>query len=143
MKTSKDLKQLLVDVNIKKGPKFTGLGLVLCADYSKLPMISLKKDDDKLLRTISSYQLLVDFLAKSSNSNSPYHDGFHILNQNFELTHLSQFISPTIVKTVSVRHEFGSRYRTAIYCSLLPGVIACGVLSKNYKATVFVKGKSK
>jgi hypothetical protein len=104
-----------------------------------LPIAPLKIIDKNIQMPIKPLEVVTDFLIEVSNSNNKYHDGFHLLNNNLELTHIAQFIAPKIIQ-LNLNEEFGSRYRTAIYTSLIPDVIACGVLSKNYSPTVFVEG---
>jgi len=141
MNSAKRLMQLLKDVDSRKGEKFSGLGIILYNDNPNLlPISSLKKVNSQL--PITSYESIVNFLIDVSNSNNPYHDGFHLLNKNFELTNISQYIAPPIIKDLKLELEFGSRYRTAVYTSFLNEVIACGVLSGNYAPKVFIKGNS-
>jgi DisA bacterial checkpoint controller nucleotide-binding len=139
MKLPQDLLRLLIDINLKKGNKFSGLGLVMYKSVKELPIVPLKIIDEDIQLPITPIEIVTDFLIKVSNSNNKYHDGFHLLNKSLELTHIAQYLAPKIVK-LNIKEEFGSRYRTAIYTSLIPDVIACGVLSKNYPPTVFVKG---
>ena len=139
MKLAQNLLQLLIDINMRKGKYFSGLGLVMYKKIDNLPISQLKKIDQDIQLPIKFYESVIDFLIKVSNSNNKYHDGFHLLNENLELTHISQYLAPDIVKA-KVDEEFGSRYRTAIYTSHMPDVVACGVLSKNYPPTVFVNG---
>ena len=139
MKSAQNMLQLLIDVNIRKGDHFSGLGLVMYKNIDNLPISPLKKIAEYIQLPIKPYDLVIDFLIDVSNSNSKYHDGFHLLNENLELTHIAQYLAPPIVKT-KLDEEFGSRYRTAIYTSLISDIVACGVLSKNYPPTVFVNG---
>ena len=139
MKSAQNLLQLLIDINIRKGNHFSGLGLVMYKSIDNLPISPLKKIAEMIQLPIKPYDLVIDFLIDVSNSNNKYHDGFHLLNENLELTHIAQYIAPPIVKTI-LDEEHGSRYRTAIYTSLISDVAACGVLSKNYPPTVFVNG---
>lgn len=139
MKLAQNLLQLLIDINMRKGKHFSGLGLVMYKNMDNLPISPLKKIGQHIQLPIKSYGSVIDFLINVSNSDNKYHDGFHLLNENLELTHISQYLAPQIVKT-KLDEEFGSRYRTAIYTSHMPDVVACGVLSKNYPPTVFVDG---
>ncbi len=140
MKSALDLKKLLEDINIRKGLKFAGIGIVLCTSYKDLPISPLVETVNEDLYSINSYSSLVDFLIKASSMDNHYHDGFHILTRDFKIAHLSQYVSPPIVKNITLKNEYGSRYRTAVYCSYLTSVIATGVLSNNYPPTVFSKG---
>lgn len=142
MKTSNDLLELLIKIDSLKPKNFSGLGLVLYENIDNLPVASLKIIEPSIKLPIKDYESIIDFLLEISNEDSKYHDGFHFLNKNFELTHISQYIAPPIAKNY-LGLESGSRYRTALYTSFLPQVIACGVLSNNSRPTVFVNGVEK
>jgi len=140
MKSAEDLHKLLIEIDKHKARTFTGLGLIMYSDIGSLPIASLKNVEAYLHLPLISYDEVVNFLIKSSRSVNKYHDGFHLLNKNLELTHVAQYVAPRITKT-KIENEFGSRYMTAMYSSKTPGIIASGVLSKNYPPTVFRKGK--
>ncbi len=84
--------------------------------------------------------ILQNLLEVSTNDNI-WHDGFHLISSDFHLTHFCQYFSTPIVESASIEYNYGSRYRTALYGSYLDGVIACGVISSNFKAAVFTQGK--
>ena len=141
MKSADDLLKLLIEIDKHKARTFTGLGLIMFSDIGNLPKASMKNVEPYLHLPLISYDEVLNFLIKSARATNKYHDGFHLLNKNLELTHVAQYLAPRITKT-QIEHEFGSRYTTAIYASKMPGIIASGVLSKNYPPTVFRKGKS-
>lgn len=141
MKSANDLLQLLIAVNTNKDVGFSGIGLILYhGQGNSLPIVSLKGIDKTLHLPILNYEGVLRFLISASEAESPYHDGFHLLNENLQLTHVSQYVSPKIITEVKIRNDFGARFRTAIYSSFLPNVIASGVLSNNYGPTVFEHG---
>lgn len=142
MKIAINLIKLLEDVQSQNIGEFSGLGLLVYSHTaSGLPVASLKMQTKEYHLPLSTIEETFNFLVDASSNNSKYHDGFHLLNENFQLTHLSQYIAPKIIHDIKIVNEFGSRYRTALYSSLLTNVIATGVVSNNYKATVFIKGK--
>jgi hypothetical protein len=141
MKSTKDLQLLLEEIYLRRSDDFSGIGIIFYKTLVNLPIASLKNTDSKLRLPIVSRSEIIAFLVSASTNNNKYHDGFHLLNERLELTHVSQFVSPPIVQNVNVQMDHGSRYRTAVYTSMLPNVIACGVLSNNYVPTVFVNGK--
>ncbi len=141
MNTIHDFRQLLLEVSEKSKFNFSGLGILVYSDLTNLPIISLKHTDKDIHLPIKDRNEVVERLSLISSSNNKYHDGFHMLNDKLELTHLSQYVAATIIKDVIIKNEFGCRYRTAIYASALPNIICSGVLSSNYPATVFQNGK--
>jgi hypothetical protein len=140
MKSTRDLQFLLNEIYLRRGGDFSGLGIIFYKTLSSLPIASLKNIDSKLHLPLVSRTEVTDFLVSASSNNNKYHDGFHLLNERLELTHISQFVSPPIIHNVNIQTEYGSRYRTAVYTSMLPNVIACGVLSNNYAPTILVNG---
>jgi hypothetical protein len=138
MSIHEKLKMLLNKIDAAKDNNFEGVGIVISADYSNIPMISLKSMPEDFEKLNSANPLYVTLLELSKKS-SPYHDGFHILNENYEIIKLSQFLAPPI--SISERSiNYGSRYITALLTSRIPGVIATGVLGKSYSPKVFVNG---
>jgi hypothetical protein len=135
-----ELLHVLNEIYTRKSDDFSGVGIVLYRDLSNLPIIDLKVVDPRIGLPLITRCNIVDILVAASDGFSRYHDGFHLLNEKFELTHLSQYLSPPIDRSAIIRSEFGSRYRTAIYTSLVPGIIACGVVSSSYAPTVLVQG---
>lgn len=144
MYTAINLLGLLNEIDSLKSSQFSGLGLILYnGDVNLLPVSSLKKINHSMPVPIESYNLIVGFLLTISEINNKYHDGFHLLNQDFVLTHISQYVAPPIIKNIALESELGgSRFRTAVYSSFLKNVIASGVLSINYGPRVFVRGQA-
>ena len=74
---------------------------------------------------------------------SPYHDGFHLLDHHGSLTHIAQYFAPPIVSRLPITEHPGSvggRFWAARFGSCLPGVIATGVLTQNYGPLIFLDG---
>ena len=118
------------------------VGLILYNNLNELPISDLKEPDGNANLPLEKIETIIEYLATISDVNHKNHDGFHLISsEKFHLTHISQYFSTPIVKNVELEFHYGSRYRTAFYGSFLPGVSACGVLSKNYGPTIFVKGK--
>jgi hypothetical protein len=137
MTTAQILYKLINDVSQKSDSDFSGLGLVVYSNLQELPFSPLKTIEDSISIPVTDYVSIVNILTNISKIENKYHDGFHLLNENFELTHLSQYISPPIAQNIDISEEFGSRYRTALYTSIVPGILCCGVLGKNYPITIF------
>lgn len=142
MYTPVNLLKLLKEINSLKSSQFSGLGLILYkGDVNLLPISGLKKINEDIHLPLASYNLILEFLLDISQSDNKYHDGFHLLNNNFKLTHISQYVAPPIIENMVLDSESGgSRVRTAVYSSFLNNVIASGVLSNDYGPIVFVKG---
>jgi hypothetical protein len=134
-------KNLLHDISDQQTAEFSGIGLVLYNDILSLPVVGLILPNKSLELPIADYDKNLAVLLKISESTHPNHDGFHFISDNnFALTHISQYFATPIVSTIEPEFRHGSRYRSAFYGSFLNGVVACGVLSKNYPPTLFIKG---
>ena len=140
MKTSQDLLLLLKDIELTKTSAFSGIGLVLYKTLTNLPFTPLKDLDHEGFLPLIPRDQILNFLSDASTVENKYHDGFHLLNENLELTHISQFLAPPI-RPINIKLEHGSRFTTALYTSTVAGIIACGVLSNNYSPTIFVDGR--
>lgn len=116
---------------------FSGLGLILYEDISLIPIFPMRKD------VPYCQQDLMSALEKISSYKSSFHDGFHLLNTDFQLTHISQYFSPPIVQNVKlVRNEgFGGRYLAALFGSYIPGVRLIGIASTNFGIAIFRNGE--
>jgi DNA integrity scanning protein DisA with diadenylate cyclase activity len=140
METVQNFHQLLLNVYEKSKINFSGLGLLVYNDLNGLPISSLKRIDENICLPITDYNEVIEKLASISITQNKYHDGFHLLNQKLELTHLSQYIGAPIFENIQISDEYGSRYRTALYASMIPNIVCSGVLSTNYPVTIFQKG---
>jgi hypothetical protein len=135
------LNKLLLQVKLKSGKGFDGLGLIIYDDYVNLPVTPF--NDERLIKLpIKDFNQIVDTLIKISNSTNEFHDGFHLISKEFQLTHTSNYFSTPIIKKIKIEKNYGSRYRTALYGSCLPNVLFTAVLSKNYGPIIFEKGKA-
>lgn len=114
MKLPNDLIILLKEIESKTSKNFSGLGLVIYKKMNNLPIASLKSIDSDIHLPIISRSEIITFLSNTSTNNNKYHDGFHLLNENLELTHISQYISPPIDKKIKTLTMYGSRYMTEL-----------------------------
>ena len=144
----KYLEKVLLKANerIKGLDNFEGIGVAIydLACLDDLPVVPLRDTQaaTKENLPISNINEIVSSLIKYSRTESPFHDGFSLISKTGQLTHISQYFSPPIKKYLILDYLYGGRYRAAQYGSCIPGVIACGVLSKNYGPTFFVKGST-
>lgn len=135
-------KKLLLDIFKQQTMQFSGIGLVLYNDLQSLPTTELIHPYKSLKLPIVDYEMSLEVLLAISESTHPNHDGFHLIsNENFALTHISQYFAAPIIETAEPEFRHGSRYRSAFYGSHLSSIMACGVLSKNFRPTVFIKGE--
>ncbi|MFH6988487.1 hypothetical protein ACHRVW_12150 [Flavobacterium collinsii] len=133
--------KLCTDLNNQKGVKFEGIGLVVYNDFDDLPVIPLNEEKIPFILPLVDYEKILKVLIEVSSSESIYQDGFHLLSKDLALTHISQYFSTPIVKNIKVQNNYGSRYRTALYGSILPNIIYTIVISKDYGIVVFKDGK--
>lgn len=135
------LKKLLLDIYQGRPSDFGGIGIVVYKDITNLPISPLYSLDTSTASPISNYNEILNLLLDVSSQNHKYHDGFHLLSSDLALTHISAYFSTPIVHDKSVELSFGCRYRTAYYGSFLQSVHACGIVSKSYPPTIFIKGE--
>jgi len=119
------------------GQDFSGVGVILYADATNLPICPLSP---------TGYQLergnLIETLAKIASIHSEFHDGFHLINEDWRLTQVAQYFSPPIIQNAKIDRtkHFGGRYLAAQFGSALPGVILCGVASNGFGLAIFQSG---
>lgn len=135
---SRKLYELLLNVRSSAGTSFSGTGLLIAADPAVLPIVPLRPrvelDPTKSIR---------DALVEISNINGEFHDGFHVLSPQLQITRISQYFSPPIVFGLGgdpVR-RLGARYMAALFGSTLPSILATGVASAGYGVVVFEHGR--
>ena len=120
---------------------FGGLGLVIYEKYAGLPVTPMKQPPPDL--PLSSPARIADALRAYAAVGNSLHDGFHLISSDGALTHAAQYFSPPIVSSVGlgVDMRYGGRRCAALFGSCLPGVLATGVLSRNYGPLIFINGK--
>lgn len=119
--------------------EFCGVGLILYSDVTSLPIASLRPGNSPL-----EGGTLEDIISKASCLSEPCHDGFHLVSNDWRLTHVNQYFAPPLPTniTLEVRPGFGARHASALLGSLLPGVICIGVLGNGDSLVVFQEGRS-
>ena len=132
-KLQSDLRSLLKNIANQAGSNFSGVGLIIYDSIESIPIVSLRESSPK------SSGNLTDMLARISSDDSDYHDGFHLINKNWELTHVSQYFSPPILRGVSINRSrnIGGRYVAAQYGSGVGGVILSGIASNGFGMAIF------
>ena len=123
---------------------FSGIGLLVyeADNFSKLHYSNLRPSylcpKGYFLDDIKT----IEYLSEISDKTHPLHDGFIFFNDNCELTHISQYFAPLPIKKITPNENYGTRYRTAQYGSLLKGVILSGVISHDRNYFIFYKGSN-
>lgn len=134
------LKKIINLINQNKDVSFSGTGLIIYENLHSLPIEPLI-NNNLIESDIIEDNDIAEQLLLINKKNCIYHDGFHLLNKNINLTHLSYYFSTPINKTFKPKLERGSRYRTAFYGSLLNDVLCTVIIGYSYEPIFFVKGK--
>lgn len=133
-----ELKLILKEVNGKAGENFTGLGLLVCDNADQLPIAPLYATSPDLFGND-----LQENLLNLSNVDNPYHDGFHIISSELEITHVAQYFYPSPSKNLYLdfKKKYGARYYAARAGSVIPHVKYAAIVSNSYNAVVFKNGE--
>ncbi|AZA92976.1 Uncharacterised protein [Chryseobacterium nakagawai] len=134
------LKKIINLINENKDKSFSGTGLIIYENLPSLPVEPLI-NNNLIESDITDDNDIVKKLLLINKKSCIYHDGFHLLDKNINLTHLSYYFSTPINKTFKPKLERGSRYRTAFYGSLLDDVLCTVIIGYSYEPIFFVKGK--
>lgn len=134
------LNRLLTEIEYRKNNNFEGIGIVIYSSLKNLPISTINNATNILGLPREGLDDIINTLLYISSNESDFHDGFHLISSDFELTHLCQYFSTPIIENLHIDNHYGSRYRTALYGSFLPNVLYTAVLSKNYGPIIFQKG---
>lgn len=134
------LANLLQEVDARAGPDFSGIGLIVAASTVSLPIIALRSTS-KLVDDGAT----APALARISHPWHEHHDGFHVLTPELEIEKVAQYFSPPIMPGARIDRQkrFGGRYLAALFGSMLPGVLATGISSRDFGVAVFQDGEEK
>lgn len=132
------LHHLLRDIRSESGKSFSGIGIIVTGLPERLPMFPLRAN-----AIIPETGSTAAFLATISDENNEFHDGFHVLSPDLEITSISMYFSPPIIRETEIEPErrVGGRYMAALFGSALPGVIATGIASHGSGVAVFESGR--
>lgn len=138
--------EILKQIQEKKTKGFSGLGIIFYTSISSLPHVSLgglKVAKPKL--PISDLNSIYDVLIEISDIQNSWHDGFHLINiDTFELTHISQYISPPINESFpgnSYDRPTGARQMTALLASTLKFIEYVCILNGKNEIIIYRYGK--
>lgn len=131
------LREMLMQVQLHAGVEFSGVGVIVCDVPERLPIVPIRSSSTPSLRGT-----VVDRLVEISSIHSEFHDGFHVISSNWELTLIAQYFSPPIIEDANIDRtkRFGGRYLAALFGSALPGVSAVGITSNGFGLAIFQKG---
>ncbi|QBQ56007.1 hypothetical protein [Nitrosococcus wardiae] len=119
--------------------EFCGIGVVLYLIYDGLPVLPLCSYQE-----FQKGSSLAEQLAQASLFSNPCHDGFHLISDEFQLTHTNQYLAPPLPSNTSVysrsKETCGARYMSAQIGSLLPMVSYTGILSDKEGVVIFEDG---
>lgn len=123
---------------------FAGAGLIIYRDIRALAHIALRDNSlDAEFKNSVGEQAVANAIKNIANINSPWHDGFlFIRSDDFELTHIAQYVSPPIPRGIKFTASgFGARRMTAVLSSLVTGIELTVVLSRHGEVMVFERGE--
>jgi hypothetical protein len=134
--------QVLRAIAHLRDQNFSGVGLVFYERLAHLPHLQLT---DSTINADPERFAGVDLaiaLSSISTMSCPLHDGFHFVDiHRWQLTHLSQFISPPIPSDAAQRfHGTGARLMAALLTSMLPGIVCVGLVSQGGEVQLFNHG---
>ncbi|QNU62785.1 hypothetical protein [Vreelandella titanicae] len=133
---------LLRSIASNRCSDFSGTGVIFYSDLSKLPHLQLTTGCEEPNVTKLGDHDIASALVSVSTMCGPFHDGFHFINMSsWQMTHVSQFISPPIPHDAAQRcHGTGARLMAAMLASLLPGIIFVGLVSQGGQVHLFCDG---
>ncbi len=136
-------KTIILDVHREAGALFSGLGLILYDNLYNIPLNPLRSSNPEgLIFPISGISNIVKTIHILNVKNSFYHDGFHLLSKQIELTHICQYFSPPILNNIPIDYTKGGRFRAAQYGSCIQNVLATGVIGEEDGPFIFINGKA-
>ncbi|WP_343611901.1 hypothetical protein [Novosphingobium sp.] len=132
------LLELLSSVDERAGADFSGTGVIVSSRIDDLPILGMRPVSDP-----GEVTDVAHLLATISNPANEHHDGFHVLDPNLRILRLGQYFSPPIALSANIDRtkRFGGRYLAALFGSMLPGVIATGIVSCNFGIALFREGQ--
>jgi hypothetical protein len=138
----RQLKDILMEIYQEKDKSFSGLGLIAYSDVNNIPVSPLRIELPMgLTLPLTGPENIAKTLIELCVKKSFYHDGFHLLFQAKQLTHICQYFSPPIQPDILIDYSKGGRFRAAQYGSCLKNVLATGVIGETSRPYIFINGK--
>lgn len=116
---------------------FSGIGLVVYKNIKNIPIFPLQQQNFK-----TKTNKLVSDLLEISSYSSEYHDGFHFMSEDFEMSHVAQYFSPPIISNANIDYSkaLGGRFMAALFGSYVQGVLLTGILTRDNGIIIFEHG---
>jgi hypothetical protein len=125
--------------------QFTGVGIVFYNELQFLPIAALGSTaTPKPHLPVSQIDAIARTLTALSDLQSPWHDGFHLINSNSQaLTHISQFLAPPLDHLLYDKspRPSGARLMSAMLSSTVIGIDCIGVLNTPGEIIIYKNGK--
>jgi hypothetical protein len=125
--------------------QFTGLGIVFYNELKFLPIAALGSTaTPRPHLPVSQIDTIARTLIDLSDLQSPWHDGFHLINGNSQaLTHISQFLAPPLDYLLydNSPRPSGARLMSAMLSSMVIGIDCVGVLNTPGEIIIYKNGK--
>lgn len=136
---------VLTDIRDRRSPKFSGIGIVFYRNLSALPRLDLGDiSSTRPALPVFGAAKIGDVLARIGDADSPWHDGFHLIDVVREaLTHISQFLSPDVGPQILIdetQRPFGARQMASLLASRLNGIERVGLLTPTGGISYFESG---
>ncbi|WP_143161153.1 hypothetical protein [Pollutimonas bauzanensis] len=133
---------ILRSIASNRSNDFSGTGVVFYTDLAGLPHLQLISEREEPNVSQFDDRSIATTLTSVSTMCSPLHDGFHFVDsRSWQMTHLSQFISPPIPHDAAQRFRgTGARLIAAVLASLLPGITYVGLVSQGGQVHLFCNG---
>lgn len=132
---------LLKNIAKESDNNFSGIGIVAydSNNFSKDCYCDLRPDF-KFKKINISNPKIVNKLLEYTDYKNTLHDGFCMLNENGELTHVAQYFVPKIVSNLKPNQNHGVRTYSAACGSKMKGVNFIGMISCNNEIYLYEDG---
>lgn len=133
---------LLKNIAQKRDEKFSGIGIV-AYDSNSFPTDCHcdLRPNFKLDKVDIEKPAVTNLLLEYADYDNTLHDGFCLVNENGELTHVAQYFVPKIVSNLTPNQNHGVRTYSAACGSKMDGVKFIGMISCNNEIYVYKDGK--
>lgn len=133
--------KLLKNMASKSGKSFSGIGIVAynSKTFAKSNYTDLRPDF-KLEKIDIDDPNTADKLLEITDYKNTLHDGFCLVNENGELTHVAQYFVPKIVDGLVPNQNHGVRTFSAACGSKIDGVNFIGMISCNNEIYLYKDG---
>lgn len=135
------LYNLLKNIAQKRDEKFSGIGIVVydSSVFSHDCHCDLRPDF-KLSKIDIEKPSTSNLLLEYGDYENTLHDGFCLVNERGELTHVAQYFVPKIVTDLTPNQNHGVRTYSAACGSKMEGVHFIGMVSCNNEIYVYKDG---